>query len=666
MTEPALCSCGRALLAYDRELEATCSACRSLPDFCPCGVVTPPTRRLPTTPPDMAPLPAENPAETGGASRQPAANLDEWEDPVSLAGHAAPLPPFPVNALPEWIAKMVYAVARFFDTPPDVAAFAALGAVSVGTARRAWVNAKGQREPVNAYLLTALDSGARKSGPFKLMAFEPLKTARNFLQDEAEAAPLPPGYDQTPVIRLISTSGSPAALRDLATANGERIGVVSDEGGIFQELAGRYDRVPDLDLVLSGWNASPYMADRATKFVPPMDEPVLTLCLTVQPHVLRTMAANEAFVARGLLARILYGLPPDVVGHRQNDRIAVPRKVSDCYAEKMRDLLISFHAGSRHEWSLSDAAYKIFHDAEQALEPKMARGALYGGNDGMREWASKYMGQILRIAGLLHAAENVTGNAPNRISEQAMRNALMLGEYFLAHAEATFGFMRADPHAEGAGEILRWLAGVNWDAEPFSRRSPRSVTKREVCKWVRRYRNDPDGAQWALRLLEKHGWVSVTQGARQSWTCVPHPKLSALVGTTKNSGVSPAQDRRGSADMAVGRLSAGVGGSVVVPTTADKVPTPLSAVPNPSSPADTYENPRSADNRRQLRDQGSEDTPPDTDSDSDPWVRDAPGDLDHDRADAPGGWPDGSGGAAANPHQTHRPTPLDIPPKRGA
>lgn len=509
-------------------------------------------------PEDGASHPADDPAEAARHAGGPAVTDLPWEDPVPFTGTAAPLPPFPVDALPDWIGHMVGAVAEFFDTPPDVAAFAALGAVSVATARRAWVNARGQREPVNAYLLTALDSGSRKSGPFKLMAIDPLTTAQQALQDEAEAAPLPPGLDETPEIRLFTTSATPAGLRELAARPGmdgkpvERVGVISDEGGVFQELAGRYDRVPDLDLVLSGWNGAPYMADRATKAVTPMYGPVLTMSLTVQPTVLKTMAGNDAFVARGLLARILYGLPPDVVGRRRNERIPVPAVIGDRYEKLMRDLVVTLQAGNRREWSLSDAAYKLFHDAEQALEPKLARGAEYGGNDGMREWASKYTGQILRIAGILHAAEHANENAPNRISENTMQNALKLGEYFLAHAEATFGFMRADPNAEGAGEILRWLADIDWSTQPFTGRAPQHVTRREVCKFVWRYRSDPGGALMALQMLEKYGWVTITYGVRQSVQVGVHPKSSALLGTTKNPGVFPGHDMRGSAETHLG------------------------------------------------------------------------------------------------------------------
>jgi hypothetical protein len=410
---------------------------------------------------DEPPHPADDPAELARHDQGHRPAVTAWEDPVPLAGQASALPKFPLTALPRWMADMVRAIARFHDTPPDVAAFASLGVVSVATGRRAWVNVKGQREAVNAYLLTALDSGQRKSGPFGSLATGPILEAQRRLQADEDAKAEDRGEEPVP-IRLFTTNATPAGLRELAAASGERIGIVSAEGGIFEELAGRYDRVPDLDLVLAGWNGEPYAADRATKPVPPMHCPVLTFCLTAQPAVLRELAHKPSFRDRGLLARFLYGLPADVVGKRRNERLAVPDEVREAYQGNMAALIAGLYHTDRLEWSLGEAAYQLFHDAEQEIEPKLARGGEYGGNDGMREWASKYMGQVLKLAGLLHAAGHAPDNHPGRISEQTMRNALRLGEYFLAHAEAAFGLMRTDPLAQDAEAVLDWVRAIDW------------------------------------------------------------------------------------------------------------------------------------------------------------------------------------------------------------
>ncbi|MGZ4639561.1 MAG: DUF3987 domain-containing protein [Actinomycetes bacterium] len=43
----------------------------------------------------------------------------------------------------------------------------------------------------------------------------------------------------------------------------------------------------------------------------------MTLCLMIQPAVLTTIAKHESFRGRGLLARILYVVPPTMVGRRK-------------------------------------------------------------------------------------------------------------------------------------------------------------------------------------------------------------------------------------------------------------------------------------------------------------------------------------------------------------
>lgn len=514
--------------------------------------------KRPAPQPDIPPHPADDPAELA-RHRGHVAQPDAWEDPVPLAAETRPtLPKFPVKALPPWLGQMVRAVAKFHETPEDVAALAGLGVVSVATARRVRVNVAGQREEINGYFLAALDSGQRKSGPVKVMATSPLIDAIHTLQKDEDAAAQRDQREPREV-RMFTTNATPAALRDLAGANGERLGIVSSEGGVFEELAGRYDRIPDLDLVLAGWNGEPYHADRATKPVPPMNRPVLTICLTVQPPVLKDMAGKPSFRDRGLLARFLYSLPEDIVGKRQNARHPIPREVSETYLRNTERLITGLYYAEAEEWTISDAAYDLFHAAEQELEPKLAKGAQYGGNDGMREWASKLMGQILKLAGLLHAAEHAdAGTWPPRISEQTMRNALQLGVYFVAHAEATFGYMRTEPIVLDAESVLDWIRHIDWTGKAGGKMGqriaahPGKVTRREVQTGVWAIR-DADHAAAVMRLLEKSGYVrQVDADRRDSAWYLLHPSLSpnssALSALTAFDDVSAGQPANQSAE----------------------------------------------------------------------------------------------------------------------
>jgi replicative DNA helicase len=574
------------------------------------------------TPRDEAPHPADDPAEVDRheqqARRAQVTKSEVWEDPLPLTPQATALPAFPLGVLPAWVRNMVQAVARNADTPADVAAFAALGTLSTATGRRAWISAKNQRVPVNFYGVTGLVSGQRKSGPFAAIANVPLLGAQKVLQGDEDSR-AQDAKEEPCQVRLFSTNATPAGLRELMAANGQRMAVVSSEGGVFQELAGRYDRIPDLDLVLSGYDGHPFNADRATKIVCPMDEPILTMSLTVQPAVLKEMSGQAAFRDRGLLARLLYGLPEDVVGFRKNERIPVRQEVADAYYGRMTRLLVTSYPWLKADWSLSDAAWKIFHESEQKVEVKLRPGAEYGTNDGMREWASKFTGHILRLTGLLHAAEHCDAKAslqdiPHRVSEGTMRRGLTaMEDYFLPHAEATFGLMRMDPMAQDAETVLDWIRSIDWTGKSGGHLGatiashPGIITRREVVTSVRAI-GTTDQAATVLHLLEKAGYVRLTEAERRdSVRYLVHPSLktSALSALADFDDVAAGQSTNQSADRAVCALSALAPLEPSNADSADRVQTPTAALVNTVSPAETEPEPPSADSADAFRYRGA-------------------------------------------------------------
>ncbi len=71
------------------------------------------------------------------------------------------------------------------------------------------------------------------------------------------------------------------------------------------------------------------------------------------------------------------------------------------------------------------------------------------------DWASKYIGTILRIAGLLHLAGEDSGT---EISAHTMCNAIQIGKYFLAHSVYAYSMMGGnDIEIQKAGYILSKL-----------------------------------------------------------------------------------------------------------------------------------------------------------------------------------------------------------------
>ena len=74
------------------------------------------------------------------------------------------LPPFPVHALPETVAKHVEALAHFTQTPADVAGTVALGVLAAAAGGGAVIEVRdGWSEPVNLFTVVASPPGTRKS-----------------------------------------------------------------------------------------------------------------------------------------------------------------------------------------------------------------------------------------------------------------------------------------------------------------------------------------------------------------------------------------------------------------------------------------------------------------------------------------------------------------------
>ena len=104
----------------------------------------------------------------------------------------------------------------------------------------------------------------------------------------------------------------------LMAENGERIALVSAEGGAFGHMLGRYHQTggPNLDIYLAGHTGDHFSADRATRDPVVMNMPALSMCLMVQPAALDDLGRTPILDYRGLLARFLYAMPPSLVGSR--------------------------------------------------------------------------------------------------------------------------------------------------------------------------------------------------------------------------------------------------------------------------------------------------------------------------------------------------------------
>jgi len=397
---------------------------------------------------------------------------------------------------------MIQAVAQATETPVELAAMMGLATVAICCQKNFVVEgAPGYTEPLSLWTVAALESGNRKSAVVSTMTAplvqheQALKTKghadrtakessrlttealikslrakaancadsadRKALQNDIvkEELAMPPA----PTIpRLWAQDVTPEKLAVLMADNDEALALLSDEGGLFDMMGGRYSNgIPNLDLYLQGHAGTAVRVDR--KSGPPVDlqRPALAIGISPQPSVLRGLTAQEGFRGRGLLARFLYALPPSRLGYRSLDTTPVSETVATAYSEMCLQLLtidpgrdtagriIPKHLHLSPE---AHAEWKVFaRQVEGHLRPS-------GEFEHLKDWAGKLPGAVLRVAGLFHCVTHAHGIPQSHaISLTTIGQALVLLAVLRKHTQAVFDLMGSDPDLEGARQILRWV-----------------------------------------------------------------------------------------------------------------------------------------------------------------------------------------------------------------
>lgn len=454
---------------------------------------TPPPEALgdwnPGEPPDRGP-------ELAHQSRSAA---DQWLDVIPLDAYA-PMP-MPNGILTGWTGNMVEAVSAATETPRELAALIGLAVQGCALQGKFTVRPEsGYFEPVNVWTCPALDSGNRRTAVVNALArplydwerekareLEPVikrvQAERSAVEERikrkrgefgrAEDKDLEkikkelvnlemtlPEIPRAP--RLVAQDITPEHCGTLMAECDERLAIISDEGGIFDILAGRYSRgIPNLDLFLQAHAGAPVRVDRVSRPPVHLHHPALTIGLSPQPEVLRGLAGQPGFRGRGLLARFLYALPQSPLGYRGLDSKPVRGTVADAYANGIKAMLALSPAFDEdghprpHVLTLMGKSWREWKELQRAIEADMREG---GRLEHITDWASKLPGAMARVAGLFHCAEHAHGQPATRgISADTMCRARALGTVLINHALAVFDLMAGNPALADARKVWRWI-----------------------------------------------------------------------------------------------------------------------------------------------------------------------------------------------------------------
>ena len=468
------------------------------------------------------------------------------EDPEPVSIDALPIPAFPVNLIPvDWLRAQIQGVAAATETPVELAALLGLAVVATTVQKKFAAEPEpGYVEPLNLWVGPALDSGNRKTAVLKEMT-QPLldyermhaatiapdilraESARDLAEDRVkhlrQKAARANGADLDAIrqelfdaesslpevpkgLRLWCQDITPEKLGQLMADHGEKMAVLSDEGGLFDILGGRYSQgIPNLDLFLQAHSGASYRVDRGSR--PPvfLERPALTIALSPQPDVLRGLSAHPSFRGRGLVARFLYALPASTLGHRTLIATPVSREVRRTYSEHLHTLLALPARDDAHPHiiRLSDVARQEWKSFQRHVEDEMRPGGTF---EHIRDWASKLPGAAARLAGVLHCADQATANPTGTlVSVATMEAALTLSAILEQHALATFGLMAADSTLDAARRVWAWI---------IRQRQPR-FTACECFNAVRGTFPTMDDLRPALAVLLERNYIFLLPSERR-------------------------------------------------------------------------------------------------------------------------------------------------------
>jgi len=303
--------------------------------------------------------------------------------------------------------------------------------------------------------------------------------------------------------RLWTDDVTPEKLAMLMAENHERLGIFSAEGGLFGILAGRYSNgAPNLNIFLKSHAGDPERVDRGSRDTVFLNNPALSMGLTVQPEVLRGLTQKREFRGFGLLARFAYALPKNTLGHRTMSAPTVSEELIMRYGARIKAILaIPWKEDSvtgdniPRVLKLSEDAWSLWLRFWHEIEHKLTDG---GELSHIQDWGGKLPGLVARVAGLIHVARHGDGSPEDHpVSDLDMDLAIEWGTAVKSHTLAAFDYMGADQALEDARTILKWIGRIK----------KTEFTFRECHHGNQRKFPRAEAVEPAIRVLEERHFI---------------------------------------------------------------------------------------------------------------------------------------------------------------
>ncbi len=489
---------------------------------------------------------------------------DEWDEPLLLDTGLEAAEPFPVDALPPWLAKYCEAYAEATQTPVDAIAVLTLGTFATVIQGRVIMRLKPDWiEQTCLFVMLVMPSGTKKTTTFGA-AFGPILKAEQALRDSTEpqradadnrveitkgrvesARKAAQGKAQGDARYLTEQAFldaktklheaeskqrmllpplfytddvTPEAFVDLIAQYG-RMTLASAEGGWFRTFAGHYSEGrSNFDALLKGYSGDAIRVHRKGRPMVDIPNAICSVVVAVQPDVLRGMISTPGATDRGLLARFVKAAPATRRGDRNvTDPRPVPPEFYDEYAARLSVVLHELRESDPVEVQLDTEAQAMFTVLCQRHEQESRPGGRVHDID---LWAEKHVGNVARIAAILHFADLTSDAVALPISAATLNAAIRIGDYFIEQEIKLDAYTGQSRDAGMTRLVLDWIIEEPRDA--FTTRdvhaAKRGTTGLDTAAKVRR----------VLSLLADHGYIqpveSTTNGSgRRSETWLVNP-----------------------------------------------------------------------------------------------------------------------------------------------
>lgn len=463
----------------------------------------------------------------------------QWEQPIPLDNTI--LPTFNSSIFPTWLKEYVDAVAEETQTPVDAAGMACLTILSTILGGKYVVKPNGTSwtETLGLYCVMALDPANRKSAVFSLFqkplsdfeAEERERLAPMLAEKQAEEKAIKKRISelenmyskesdkekaslileeikelQKDVInkqnnriilpRFFTSDVTPEKLAELMFENNGKFAILSSEGAeLFDIIAGRYSDKNNLDIYLKAYSGDSVTIDRKNSTSISIQHPTLTIGLFVQPIVIQSLP--KKFTDRGLTQRFLYFLPQSFVGHRKIMPKPIPRQVKEEFYKNVRKILV-FGNNRTLQLKFDDHALDYLIEIQTEIESMLRNQDM---DFGFKGWLGKLVGQIIRIAALLHIAEYVQDEEiPNEITKEVLMKADLLRDYFIKHAEKAFGLIGQNENIDDLKYLLDKITSKRFEGREH-------IDYQEIWQLVKKRFNKSQICKKHLNTLEEMNYI---------------------------------------------------------------------------------------------------------------------------------------------------------------